>query len=120
MAYIIELQTITDSRGSLTVIEDILPFDIKRVYYMYNVQGQRGGHSHKKTMQALVAVHGSCKVNVVNKNSKYVFTLDTPDTCLLLDPEDWHTMDDFSEDAVLLVLASELYDACDYVTEEYK
>lgn len=117
MAYIIELASFCDRSGSLTVLEKVLPFDIKRVYYMYDISLQRGGHRHKKTIQALIALNGSCEVFVENGNKKETFVLDSNNKCLLVNPEDWHTMDNFSKRTILLVLASEYYDAEDYIEE---
>lgn len=119
MAHIIKLPTIADNRGSLTVIEKVLPFSIKRVYYIYDVVSQRGGHGHKKTIQALVAINGGCDVFIDNGKEKKEFTLDSKDKCLIVYPEDWHTMDNFSKDAILLVLSSEFYDKDDYIHERY-
>lgn len=120
MAYIIKLPTFKDKRGSLTVIEKSIPFEVKRVYYMYNVTGQRGGHKHKKTIQALISMNESCEVYVNNGKKEEVFLLDNPNKCLILNPEDWHTMDKFSVKSILLVLASEYYETEDYIEEEYK
>ena len=119
MATLIQLKTFSDHRGSLTVIEKVLPFEIKRVYYIYNATTERGGHRHKKTWQALVAVSGSCQVYVHNGKEENTFLLDTPDKCLILAPEDWHTIDNFTKDCVLLVLASEYYDPNDYIYGRY-
>ena len=116
MARIISLKTISDDRGSLSVIEKDLPFKIKRVYFIYNLSDSRGGHRHKKTIQALISVSGSCKVHTRNENTEKDFILDRPDKCLIVNPEDWHTMENFTSDAVLLVLASEYYDSSDYTT----
>jgi hypothetical protein len=115
LARVINLKTIIDERGSLSVIEKDLPFVIKRVYFMYNLSDTRGGHGHKETVQALISVSGSCKVHTKNKDVKREFILDRPDKCLILKPEDWHKMDCFSSDAVLLVLASEYYNSSDYI-----
>lgn len=120
MANVIDLQTISDSRGALTVIEKVLPFKIKRVYYMYDVKALRGEHRHKKTVQALIAVSGECKVNVKNREIDEEYLLDSPSKCLIVNPEDWHCMYEFSTDAVLLVLASEFYDPDDYISEVCK
>ncbi|WP_232274066.1 sugar 3,4-ketoisomerase [Paenibacillus sp. 481] len=106
-------------RGSLSVIESKLqvPFDIKRVFYIYGTkQGvRRGGHAHYKTRQALIAISGSCKVSLDNTKRKDEVTLDSPQAMLLLEPNDWHEMYDFSENCVLLVLASHHYDEADYI-----
>jgi mannose-6-phosphate isomerase-like protein (cupin superfamily) len=82
---------------------------------MYNIEGERGGHKHKKTIQALIAIHGSCRVVIRNEDKRETYLLDSPDKCLIVEPKDWHTMDNFSSDGVLLVLASEYYDADDYI-----
>jgi len=119
MAKLLELNKIVDERGDLTVIEEELGFDIKRVFYIYNVNTNsvRGGHSHKKNKQALIAVSGSCEVIIRKKDSIKVYLLDAPSKCLVLNPEDWHTMEKFKNNCVLLSLASEKYDENDYVYE---
>lgn len=120
MPKLINLPSHGDDRGKLTVIEKVIEFEIKRVYFMYSLSDlQRGGHRHKKTVQALVCVHGSCVVENNNGKEKESFLLNEPNKCLIIYEEDWHTMKDFKDDAVLLVLASEYYDANDYIYEEY-
>jgi hypothetical protein len=119
MAYIIELPVFSDGRGSLTVVEKILPFEIKRFYYVYNVALKRGGHRHKKTVQALISLGGSCDIYTNNGEKEEIFFLDNPNKCLILDPKDWHTMDNFSEGSTLLVFSSEFYDKEDYIDEKY-
>lgn len=120
MSQLISLPTHKNEKGCLTVIEKNLPFDIKRVYYIYNANGIRGGHRHKKTMQALICIHGKCTIYSNNGKIKECFLLDSPSKCLVLQPEDYHTMQDFSSDAVLLVLASDFYDENDYIWENYE
>ena len=117
MAYIINLPTFNDERGSLTVAEQSIPFEIKRVFYIYNIQGKRGGHGHKKAINALICLHGSCKVNIKNDKEESSIILNEPNQCLILNPIDWHTMDNCSENALLLVLSSEPYCKDDYVFE---
>jgi quercetin dioxygenase-like cupin family protein len=119
MARIINLQKFSDERGNLTVVEKILPFEIKRFYYIYDVTSKRGGHRHKKTTQALIILGGSCEIYVNNGQKEEIFLLDSPTKCLILEPEDWHTMDKFSEGSTLLVFSSEFYDKDDYIDEEY-
>jgi dTDP-4-dehydrorhamnose 3,5-epimerase-like enzyme len=120
MARIIDLKTFTDERGNLTVVEKVLPFDIKRVFYIYGVDdSKRGGHRHHKTIQAAVCIQGACRIYNNNNIEEQVFDLNQPSKCLILDPEDWHTMYDFSSDAILMVFASELYDEKDYIFESY-
>jgi dTDP-4-dehydrorhamnose 3,5-epimerase-like enzyme len=118
MSELLKLPTYNDERGALTVIEKILPFLIKRVYYIYNLnQSKRGFHKHKKTFQALVCISGSCSVFVKSNFSSQEFKLINPDLCLIIEPEDFHWMENFSENCVLLVLASEEYDENDYIYE---
>lgn len=120
MARIISIKTIADNRGKLSVIQDELPFDVKRIFYIYNADGAtRGGHRHHNTRQVAVCVSGECKIFVNNGFEKKVFNLNSPEVCLLLDPEDFHTMYDFANNAVLLVFASEKYDPADYIHEDY-
>jgi dTDP-4-dehydrorhamnose 3,5-epimerase-like enzyme len=120
MPEIITLPTYKDSRGSLTIIEKLLPFEIKRIYYIYDCSNlPRGGHRHKKNIQGLVCAKGSCTIDWNNGIEKGSIALSKPDTLLLLLPEDYHIMHDFSTDAVLLVLASEYFDPDDYIDEGY-
>ena len=120
MAYLVDLQTYTDKRGNLTVIEKTIPFDIKRVFYIYGVDdSKRGGHRHHKTIQAAICIKGSCKIYNNNNISEKVFELNQPSKCLILNPEDWHTMYDFTKDAILMVFASEYFDNNDYIFEPY-
>jgi hypothetical protein len=120
MAYLIDLETHTDSRGNLTVIEDVLPFGIKRVFYIYGVdKSERGGHRHFKTIQAAVCIQGECKIFSSDGKIRQVFHLDKPSKCVLLKPEDWHKMYDFSDNAILMVLASEKFSQGDYIFENY-
>jgi dTDP-4-dehydrorhamnose 3,5-epimerase-like enzyme len=120
MAHLIDLQTFTDLRGNLTVIEKVIPFDIKRIFYIYGVDGSaRGGHRHKKTIQAAIALQGSCRILNNDGEKKSEFILEKPNQCLILEPKDWHTMDRFTRNAILMVLASENYDMNDYIFESY-
>ncbi len=121
MAYIINLTTRSDKRGKLTVIEKEIPFEIKRIFYIYGVDDSvRGGHRHKTTVQAAICLHGSCMVSNNDGEKKEDFILDHPNKCLILETKDWHTMHHFTPDAVLLVLASTSFDAADYIFEPYK
>jgi hypothetical protein len=110
-----------DHRGQLVVIEgkNDVPFDIKRVFYIYGTQKDtpRGNHSHYKTKQYLIAVNGSCKVTLDNGKTKKTFDLDEPNKGLFQDALTWGTMHDFSDDCVLMVLASEYYNEVDYIRD---
>jgi dTDP-4-dehydrorhamnose 3,5-epimerase-like enzyme len=120
MAQLIDLKTFTDKRGNLTVVEKVIPFTIKRIFYIYGVdESVRGGHRHKTTVQAAICLKGSCQIYNNDGKEENRFVLDQPNKCLLLQPTDWHTMDHFTEDAILMVLASEYFDAGDYIFEPY-
>ena len=123
MAYLIDLKTFADARGNLTVIEKVLPFEIKRVFYIYGVDDSvRGKHRHKKTIQAAISIKGSCRI--VNQDGigqrPEEFKLDSPSKCLILLPEDYHQMDKFSNDSILMVFASEYFDLDDYIFDAYE
>lgn len=120
MAYKIDLKTFTDKRGNLTVIEKVFPFEIKRVFYIYGVDDSiRGGHRHHKTVQAAVCIKGACKIFSDNGSNQEEFILDDPSKCVVLFQEDWHKMYDFTEDAILMVFASEYFNEEDYIYESY-
>ena len=122
MPYLKKLETHTDSRGSLTVVEKELPFEVKRLYYIYNLDGSiRGKHRHKKTIQAAVAVNGSCSIYCQSPDGEVKeFKLTNPNECLVIMPEDYHWMKNFTPNTVLLVLASELFDSMDYIYKAYE
>ena len=110
-----------DDRGQLIALEEMkdIPFSIKRVYYMYDtIAGvRRGGHAHKSLEQILICVHGSCKVLVDDGYDKKIVSLEKPYEGLYLANNMWREMYDFSPDAVLMVLASQLYDENDYIRD---
>ena len=123
MANLIELPTFSDARGNLTVLDNIdalLPFKIRRVFYIYGVDDSvRGGHRHHKTRQAAICIKGRCTVYRNDGQKEEDFVLDAPNKCLLLEPQDWHRMYNFSVDAVFLVFASEPFSKEDYIYEWY-
>tara|TARA_B100001057_G_scaffold493646_1_gene588548 strand:- start:669 stop:1034 length:366 start_codon:yes stop_codon:yes gene_type:complete len=117
MARILDFVTHKDNRGCLTVIEKQIPFEIKRVFYIYNVDSsKRGFHKHHLTKQVAVCIKGSCEI-IVENQKKEIFILNKPEKGLLIEPIDFHWMENFSKDAILLILASEYYDENDYVYE---
>lgn len=119
---IIQFKEIGDERGSLVSLEAMknIPFDIKRVYYIYKTQDiARGFHAHKDLQQVLVCVSGSCTVILDDGNKKETHHLNDPAKGLLVDKVIWREMHDFSKDCVLMVLASEHYDENDYL-RDYK
>jgi len=110
-----------DDRGQLIALEEFkdIPFAIKRVYYMYDTaQGVvRGYHAHKTLEQILVCIHGSCKIKLDNGKEQKVVLLEKPYEGLYISSNIWREMYDFSVDAVLVVLASQLYDESDYIRD---
>lgn len=110
-----------DARGQLVALEEKkeIPFDIKRVYYIYDtLKGvRRGFHAHKSLKQLLICVHGSCKVLLDDGTEKEIVLLDKPYEGIFIESNMWREMYDFSPDAVLLVLASEIYDESDYIRD---
>ncbi len=118
MAYKIKIPTHTDLRGKLTVIDKLLPFEVKRVFMIYDVTSERGGHRHVQCTQALIALNGEVSVYCHNGKTKETFVLTAPSEALIVPPEDWHTMT-FSPGAILMSLASHHYDKNDYVHESY-
>lgn len=108
-----------DERGQLVALEELkdIPFHIKRVYYMYDTGKDvtRGYHAHKSLQQILICIHGSCKIRLDNGREKEIVVLDHPNVGLYVSNVMWREMFDFSSDAVLMVLASELYDENDYI-----
>lgn len=116
-----EFQKHGDDRGMLIALEEgkDIPFPVKRVYYMYDTKDgvRRGFHAHKCLQQILICIHGSCKILLDNGFEKKSITLDTPYEGLYVSNDMWREMYDFSSDAVLMVLASELYDESDYIRD---
>ena len=108
-----------DDRGLLVAAEGgtEIPFDIKRVYYITNVSDnkRRGFHAHKALRQVMFCISGSCKVMLDDGSEKTDVLLDSPNEGLIIEPKIWHEMFDFSEGAVILVLASGHYDESDYL-----
>lgn len=110
-----------DERGQLVALEEFkdIPFEIKRVYYMYDTKEgvHRGFHAHKSLEQILICIHGSCKILLDNGKEKKVVSLEKPYEGLYISNDMWREMFDFSKDAVLLVLASNYYDEEDYIRD---
>lgn len=117
---LLSLPTFEDARGSLTVLEKALPFDVVRSYWIYGADGQkRGGHRHIYTRQALVALSGLVTMYMNDGVTEETIELNHPSQCLLVEPKDWHTMT-FSKGAVLLVMSSHPYDRSEYIDTPYE
>lgn len=117
----ISFKVLGDDRGSLVALEvkKEIPFEIKRVYYLYdtNKDVPRGFHAHKKLRQIAVCVSGSCRFVLDDGGGKKEIVLDSPNEGLLIDAMIWHEMHDFSEHCVLMVLANDYYDESDYIRD---
>ena len=117
----------SDRKGNLTVVENCnpstgqgtLPFDVKRVYYLYDVPGgeNRGSHAHKDLSQLIIAASGSFRVTLDDGKCKRSFFLNRPYQGLYVKPGMWRDLEDFSSGAVCMVLASEVYQAEDYIRD---
>mgnify|MGYP002532174872 CR=1 FL=1 len=109
----------SDRKGDISVVENgkTVPFDVKRVYYLYDVPGgeSRGGHAHKDLSQLIVAASGSFNVTLDDGNVKRTFLLNRPYQGLYIVPGIWRDLDDFSSGAVCMVLASHEYDPDDNI-----
>jgi dTDP-4-dehydrorhamnose 3,5-epimerase-like enzyme len=116
---IINFPSIGDNRGSLVAMEtmDKIPFNIKRVYFIFDTQENvsRGFHSHKNLQQVAVCVSGKCRMTLDDGKKREEVWLDSPNKGIFIDKYIWREMHDFSEDCVLLVLVSEHYDESDYI-----
>ena len=116
---LIQLQTHGDQRGALVSLEEMnnVPFKIKRVYYLFDTKDgvRRGFHAHKELQQLAVVVKGSCWFHLDDGKCTQQVMLNNPAKSLLLPPMLWHEMYDFSDDCILMVLASDHYDESDYI-----
>ena len=106
-------------KGNITVVENskTIPFDVKRIYYLYDVPGgeARGGHAHKALYQLIIAASGSFNVTLDDGHVKRTVTLNRPYQGLYVVPGIWRELDNFSSGSVCLVLAPEEYDEADYI-----
>jgi len=117
----INFKVMGDERGSLIAFEENhnVPFDIKRVFYIYGTQEDvpRGQHSHHKTKQLLIAVNGGCKVTMNDGKNKKTYVLNKPNVGLFQDALVWGTMHDFTEDCILMVFADTYHEETDYIRD---
>ena len=118
---VLPLRKIHNRAGNITIVEEQanVPFDLKRVYYLYDIPGgeDRGAHAHKELYQLVVAASGSFDVLLDDGENKKIVTLNRPDYGLMIVPGIWRQLFEFSSGAVCLVLASHKYDATDYIRD---
>lgn len=117
---LIEIPRIRDPRGNLAVVEkDTIPFEIKRVYYLYDVPSDayRGGHAHKEQFELLIALSGSFEVVLDNGKHKETVMLNKPNIGLFLPTMIWRELQNFSSGAICLVMASDVFDEADYIRD---
>jgi hypothetical protein len=118
---ILPLSKIHNRAGNITIVEGQknIPFDVRRVYYLYDIPGgeNRGGHAHKELHQFIVAASGSFNVLLDDGQNKKTFTLNRPDYGLMVVPGIWRELFEFSSGAICLVLASHKYDKDDYMRD---
>lgn len=118
---VIDVSKVHNEAGNITVIEngDNIPFDVKRVYYLYDVPGgeARGGHAHYQLEQYVIAASGSFDVILDDGKMKKIVRLNRPDFALHIVPGLWRELDNFSSGSICLVLASHKYDEGDYIRD---
>lgn len=122
---LLDISKIHDTRGNLSVVQgNDIPFEMKRVYYLYDVPSgaRRGGHSHKDQQELLVALSGSFDVILHDGNEKKTVTLNKPNVGLFIINGIWRELENFSSGAVCLVIASDVFDEADYIRDfdDYK
>ena len=117
---LIDIPKIENVLGNIAYIEnDIVPFEVKRVYYLYDIPSyaRRGGHSHKNLLQVLIAISGSFDVILKDGKTENIVTLNKPDKGLLITNNTWRELENFSSGAVCLVLASDVFNEDDYIRD---
>ncbi|KIE19464.1 dTDP-6-deoxy-3,4-keto-hexulose isomerase [Vibrio sinaloensis] len=117
----LKFDVLGDDRGSLISLEENknIPFDIKRIYYIFGTKKNvsRGFHAHKNLQQVVICVKGSCRFVLDDGQRRESIVMDSPNIGLFIDNHKWREMHDFSEDCVLMVLASNYYDEMDYIRD---
>ncbi len=119
--HVLALNKIHNLAGNITIVEgeQNIPFNIRRIYYLYDIPGgeSRGGHAHKELYQLIVAASGSYEVLLDDGTNKKIVRLNRPNFGLLVVPGIWRELFEFSSGAICMVLASHRYDEADYIRE---
>lgn len=120
MAQLLHLDTFTAESGNLTVIEKILPGPIKQIFYVHEADEKwQIGRRHQTAWHALVCLRGNCRICSDDGVQEQYFELDDPQKCLLLEPKDWHLIEQFANGSLLLVISNQPHDPADYIYEKY-
>jgi hypothetical protein len=118
---LVQLTEIAHESGNITVVEEgsHSPFPFKRVYYLHGLQpeSERGSHAHLRLRQLMIAISGEFQVSLTGLTWRETFVLDSPNRALVVPPMTWRDLSGFSEGAICLVLASEIYDESDYIRD---
>ena len=115
-----KIKDLNDGVLSIAESENEIPFQIKRVYYIYDFKekkSKRGYHAHKKLKQVIFSISGSFTLTLDDGFNKYSYTLSDPNRGVFIDKRIWHTMNDFSKDCIIIVFASDLYQEKDYIRD---
>jgi len=120
----VQIPSITDERGAISFVQlgQLLDFPITRVYWLYDLNSTRGGHAHKQLKQFIFCSHGSVDFVLDDTKNRETIRLDSPNKGLIIDKPIWREVKNFSSDAAVIILASDLYDENDYIRsyEEFK
>jgi hypothetical protein len=117
MAELIKLDQFCNKNGNIGGIEKVIPFEIKRIFYIYDLEETaiRGKHKHHRLVEALLCICGECQVTSINECKNEVFYLNSPNQLLILSPDDYRVIHNFTHDTILIAFASTFYDKSDYI-----